>query len=516
MTGPHAEAAQVLAWLRARFDAAGQRGDLRLDSREVVPGDVFVALPSARAGGGDDGRRHLAAARDRGAVAALVDGDGFDGRDAGMPVLPVRGLRQLLGQLAARHYGLPSESLQVVGVTGTNGKTSTACWIGQMLSKAGRRCAVLGTIGSGFAEETLTASALTTPDAISLQREVLRLLRAGARALAMEVSSIGLEQGRVNGMRVDVAVFTNLTRDHLDYHGTMQAYEAAKARLFDWPTLTAAVLNLDDAAGRRLLARLADRGRAGVLRIVGYSVGGGELPRGDAVAVLLLAKDVLVGSDGLEFTLVAGERTVAISVPLAGRFNVSNLLAVIGAAMSCGVDLDTACRIAPLLAPPPGRMQQVGGGRDEPLVIVDYAHTADAIEQALKALRPQAAARGGRLWIVFGAGGDRDPGKRAPMGAVAARLADHVVVTSDNPRSEDPAAIVASVAGGARPGADVTTIVDRDLAIAHAVAAADGRDVVLIAGKGHETTQEVGGVKRPFSDVAHARDALAARGRVTC
>ncbi len=516
MTGRHAEAAQVMAWLGARFDAAGRRGDLRLDSRQIGPGDAFVALTSARAGG-EDGRRYLAAARDRGAVAALVEADGFDGRDVGMPALPVRGLRQLLGQIAARHYGLPSESLQVVGVTGTNGKTSTSYWIAQMLSKAGRRCAVLGTIGSGFPDQVLTESVLTTPDAISLQREVLRLQQAGARALAMEVSSIGLEQGRVNGMRFDVAVFTNLTRDHLDYHGTMQAYEAAKALLFEWPTLTAAVLNLDDAAGRRLLARLADRGRAGALRIVGYSAGGSDPAPGDGVAAVLLAKDVRAGADGLEFTLACDGREIPISVPLVGGFNVSNVLAVIGAATSCGVDLDAACRSAALLASPPGRMQRVGSvAGDEPLVIVDYAHTADAIGQALQALRPQVAARGGRLWVVFGAGGDRDPGKRAPMGAVAARLADHVVVTSDNPRSEDPATIVASVAAGAHEGAGVTTIVDRARAIVHAVAAADARDVVLIAGKGHETTQEVGGVKRPFSDVAQARKALAARGRVTC
>jgi UDP-N-acetylmuramoyl-L-alanyl-D-glutamate--2,6-diaminopimelate ligase len=519
MTGPNAQVAQILAWLRAHAGAAAAgRGDLQLDSRRVEAGDVFVALPGAVAGG-DDGRRYLQAARDRGASAALVEEEGFDGVDRGWPVLPVRGLRALLGQLAARHYGLPSESMQVIGVTGTNGKTSTAFWIAQMLARAGKRCAVLGTVGSGFPGEALLDSRLTTPDAIGLQREVLRLRDAGARALAMEVSSIGLEQGRVNGMRFDVAVFTNLTRDHLDYHGTMAAYEAAKTLLFDWPTLTAAVLNLDDPAGRRLLTRLTGRAHAGALRITGYTTYAGALDAAASAALahVLSARDVRVASGGVEFTLQYGRSELRLDVPLVGTFNVANLLATIGAVLACGVDLQTACSAAPQLLPPPGRMQRVRTRNGaEPLAVVDYAHTADAIEQALLALRPLAAARGGKLWIVFGAGGDRDPGKRAPMGAAAGRYADRVVVTSDNPRSEDPAAIVAAVAAGVPRRLNVEVVVDRAEAIAHALEAAEPRDVVLIAGKGHETTQEVAGVKRPFSDVEQARAALNARARVAC
>jgi UDP-N-acetylmuramoyl-L-alanyl-D-glutamate--2,6-diaminopimelate ligase len=410
--------------------------------------------------------------------------------------------------------------MQVVGVTGTNGKTSTAFWVAQMLSGAGRRCAVLGTVGSGFPGAPLADSGLTTPDAIALQREVLRLGDAGARALAMEVSSIGLHQGRVNGIDFDVAVFTNLTRDHLDYHGSMQAYEAAKALLFDWPSLGAAVLNLDDPAGRRLLARLADRARGGALQVTGFTVAGSgaEAAVGEAgAATLLRARDVRAGTDGIEFTLQRGSGEHRIAVPLVGSFNVSNLLATIGAVVACGVDLAEACRLAPALQPPPGRMQRVRTrDGDEPLVVIDYAHTADAVEQALLALRPQASARGGRLWIVFGAGGDRDAGKRAPMGAAAGRHADRIVVTSDNPRSEDPAAIVAAVAAGAATRGDVERIVDRAEAIAYALARADDRDVVLIAGKGHEATQDVGGAKRPFSDVEQARAALRARAGVTC
>ena len=519
MSGPNAQVAQILAWLRVHAGATTvRRGDLQLDSRRIQPGDVFVALPGALSGG-DDGRRYLSAARERGAVAALVEAEGFEACDAGLPLLPVPQLRQMLGRLAARYYGLPSESMPVVGVTGTNGKTSTAFWIAQMLSRAGKRCAVLGTLGGGFPGEALADSALTTPDAIALQREVLRLRDAGARALAMEVSSIGLDQGRVNGMRFDVAAFTNLTRDHLDYHGTMQAYEAAKARLFDWPTLTAAVLNLDDPAGRRLLMRLTERAHAGALRLTGCTTYGGDVDAAGtaALAHLLVARDIRVGAAGLEFTLQHGRSEVRIETPLVGHFNVSNLLVTIGAVLACGVDLPSACATARQLLPPPGRMQRVRTRHGaEPLAVIDYAHTADAIEQALLALRPLAEARGGRLWIVFGAGGERDAGKRAPMGAAAARFADRLVITSDNPRREEPAAIIGAVAAGVPTRLNVEQITDRAAAIAHALAAADPRDVVLIAGKGHETTQDIGGVKRPFSDVEQARAALNARAGVSC
>jgi UDP-N-acetylmuramoyl-L-alanyl-D-glutamate--2,6-diaminopimelate ligase len=516
VTGPEVQVARLLEWLREHVPA-GRHVDLQLDSRRLSPGDIFVALPSVVAGG-NDGRRYLPAAVSRGASAALVEAEGFAGADVALPILPVRGLRQLLGPLAAAHYGRPGDALQTVGVTGTNGKTSTAFWIAQVLAHAGVRCAVLGTVGSGFPDAALADSPLTTPDAIALQRELLRLRTAGARALAMEVSSIGLDQGRVNGMRFDVAVFTNLTRDHLDYHGSMPAYEAAKARLFDWPTLSAAVLNLDDPAGRRLRSRLAMRARGGALKLTGFTTADGQDTHGgDDLACLLSASEIRADADGVGFRLRCGGDQCRIEVPLFGSFNVSNLLATIGAALACGVDLQTACRAAPLLVPPPGRMQRVRwAGADEPLVVVDYAHTPDAIEQALLALRPQAAARRGRLWIVFGAGGDRDPGKRAPMGAAAARDADHVVVTSDNPRGEDPAAIIAAVAAGAPASAGIERIADRAEAIAHVLAAAGPRDVVLIAGKGHEATQEADGVKRPFSDIEQARLALAARAGVTC
>ena len=477
--------------------------DLQLDSRAVQPGDAFVAVP----GRASDGRRFIDAAIERGARVVLVEAVGWTSRERPVPVLPVTGLARDLGRLAAAWYGEPSQALLSVGVTGTNGKTSCSQWIAQALGLAGRKCGVIGTVGSGF-PGALDEANLTTPDAVSLQRVVRRLADAGAQALAMEVSSIGLDQGRVAGMKFDIAVFTNLTRDHLDYHGTMQAYGEAKARLFDWPTLKHAVLNLDDAFGRQIAHTLLARPRAA--QVIGYS-----LRDASSLGLLgqpLIAREVRATAQGLSFVIeTAGERA-PVEVGLVGQFNVANLLAVTGTLQAAGLSLAEAAALLPQLAPPPGRMQRIGGemARNEPLAVVDYAHTPDALAQALAALRPVAQARGGALWVVFGAGGDRDPGKRAPMGE-AASAADHVVVTSDNPRSEDPEAIVAMVAAGVAPQCDCRRVVDRAAAIAQALGAADARDVVLIAGKGHESYQDVRGVKRPFSDVEQALAALAQR-----
>jgi UDP-N-acetylmuramoyl-L-alanyl-D-glutamate--2,6-diaminopimelate ligase len=487
--------ADALGWLRARAPAAR---DLQADSRKLAPGDVFVALPGARV----DGRAFVADAVTRGAAAVLVEAQGWSG-SAAVPVLPVPDLAAGLGELAAAWYGEPSAELLSIGVTGTNGKTSCSQWIAQLLGASGRRCAVIGTVGSGFPGGEWRDAELTTPDALALQREVRRLRAAGAQALAMECSSIGLEQGRVAGMHFDLALFTNLTRDHLDYHGSMAAYEAAKTRLFDWPGLHHAVVNLDDPMGLRLAQRLA--GRSDV-QVTGYGLGPAAAP----VALHVQAQQVRATAQGLSFTVVAGGRRAAVEVPLVGQFNVSNLLGVLGCALAAGVDFDAACRQLPRLVPPPGRMQRVGGS-DGPLAVIDYAHTPDALVQALAALRPAARARGGALWVVFGAGGDRDPGKRATMGEAAARGADHLVVTSDNPRSEDPAAIVAAVARGAAAARHCECIVDRAAAIAHALTEAAPADVVLIAGKGHEPYQEIAGRRLPFSDLEHARAALDAR-----
>ena len=504
-----AAATDALGWLRRVVPSVfADRTDLHLDSRRLKRGDVFVALRGERV----DGRAFVNAAAAVGAAAALVEAEGWADHASSttwpLPTLAVNDLRSALGTLAAEFYRRPSEHLLSIGVTGTNGKTSSTQWIAQLLTRAGRRCAVIGTIGVGFVDQPLAESSLTTPDPVSLQREVRALLDAGAQAIAMEVSSIGLEQGRLDGVKVDVALFTNLTRDHLDYHGTMQQYEAAKALLFDWPTLSHAVINLDDDAGRRLIPRLAERG----VVVIGYST---TDTRHEKVSHRISARSIRTTADGLAFEAELDGRAISVEVPLVGQFNVENLLGVLGVMHACGVDFARVVAALPQLQPPPGRMQQVALP-DAPLAVIDYAHTPDALAKALSALRPLVQARGaqrasGRLWVVFGAGGDRDAGKRAPMGEAAAKGADVVVVTSDNPRTENPEAIAAQVAAGAAGARDVITIVDRSCAIAHAIANADPADVVLIAGKGHESYQTVGAEKLPFSDLAHARAELARR-----
>jgi UDP-N-acetylmuramoyl-L-alanyl-D-glutamate--2,6-diaminopimelate ligase len=503
VTGPNAVVMETLAWVRAVAPpgAAGRR-DLQLDSRKVKPGDVFLALPGAAV----DGRGFIDVAVRHGAAAVVVEANGYVKRNVGVPVRPVPHLRSMLGPLAASFYGHPSSSMLSIGVTGTNGKTSCSQWIAQLLTRAGRRCAVIGTIGIGFPDEPFSDNPLTTPDPVSLQREVRELLDAGAQALAMEVSSIGLDQGRVSGMKFDVALYTNLTRDHLDYHGTMERYEAAKALLFDWPTLSHAVVNLDDAAATRLIPRLLDRG----VRTIGFTALGATGDR--RLAHVLSAERIQPTADGLAFLARMDGSGIAVDVPVVGHYNVSNLLGVAGVAVSCGVNFAAAVAALPHLTPPLGRMQRVVRP-DAPLAVVDYAHTPDALTQALQALRPVAEARHGRLWVVFGAGGDRDQGKRAPMGAAAAGGADVVVVTSDNPRTEDPSAIVAQVALGANSARELYCVLDRSEAITHAVGKAAPEDVVLVAGKGHEDYQIIGTRKQPYSDLAQVRAALSERDR---
>ena len=445
-------------------------GRLSSDSRRCAPGVAFFAYPGERA----DGRAHIGDAIARGASAVVWEKEGFDWRNEWrVPNAPVAGLKQHAGALAHEFYGKPSESLWVCGVTGTNGKTSCSQWLAALLGD----CAVIGTLGAGFPGK-LSAAANTTPDALETQFLLKDFLGQGAKAVAMEVSSHGLVQGRVSGVRFDCALFTNLTHDHLDYHGTMAAYGEAKAKLFEMPGLGTAVLNLDDPFGVELARRLK-----GKVRTIGYSLE----PRDAPVDQRLFAD--------------AGLR-----VPALGRFNVSNALGVLGCLVANGMALQQARKLLAGLPPVPGRMQAVG---QEPLVVIDYAHTPDALENVLAALRPVARERGGRLAVVFGAGGDRDPTKRPLMGAVAARLADRVLVTSDNPRGEDPGAIIAQIAAGIRTAHEVEA--DRARAIERAVLQASPRDVVLIAGKGHETYQEIRGRRTEFSDTAEAKKALARR-----
>ena len=477
---------------------------LAVDSRAVARGDVFLAYPGARS----DGRRFVADAVARGAAAVLWERDGFAWpRELAAPNVAVAELKRLSGPLAAEVYGRPSEALWVVGVTGTNGKTSCSQWLAQALSATGRKCGVVGTLGTGF-PGALEESANTTPDAVVLQQALKRFRDAGAACVALEASSIGLEQGRLDGTRIACALFTNLSRDHLEYHPDMEAYAQAKTRLFRAPGLAHAVLNLDDALGVRIAHMLA----FGPVRRVGYS-----LSRGAAAASglehWLVARDLTVSGDGMAFRLDSSWGAAAIRSPLIGRFNAANLLGVIGVLLVAGIGLDAIPGLCARLEPPPGRMQRLGGG-GAPLAVVDYAHSPDALDKCLAGLRDVARAQGGRLLCVFGCGGDRDRGKRPLMGEIASRHADFVVVTSDNPRGEDPAAIIADILPGVRVPHAVQ--VDRRTAIRAVIADARRDDVVLIAGKGHEPYQEIAGKRLPFSDLDEVRAALAAVGPVPC
>ena len=470
--------------------SAGLRvSGLALDSRAVRPGDLFLALRGQR----HDGRDFLAAAAAAGAVAALVDAAT---PGAPLPVFEVAELAQRISAIAGRFYGEPSRALAVTGITGTNGKTTCCQLLAQLFTALEAPAGVIGTLGAGLLGAAPQDTGFTTPDAVATQRLLAELRAAGARRVAMEVSSHSLAQGRVAAVRFHTALFTNLSRDHLDYHAGMDAYRDAKARLFRQPGLQVAVVNLDDPAGRTIAAELPAH-----VRRLGYSAQG----RGAELRVVRAD----FGAAGIRARIATPWGTGELSSPLSGAFNLANLLAVIAAACGQGFALDAVLAAVPRLRAAPGRMQEVGGGR--PRVIVDYAHTPDALAQALAALRP---ATEGRLWCVFGCGGERDRGKRPQMGAVAARGADVLVLTSDNPRGEDPQGILAEILAGlsAPQRATVAVMADRRRAIEHAIAAAAAEDCVLIAGKGHETWQEIHGVRWPFDDAAVARAALAARG----
>ena len=448
------------------------------DSRRVQPGDVFVAYP----GESQDGRAYIAAAIAAGARAVIWESEGYAWpRELGVPNLAVRGLREVAGEIAAHVAGYPARSLWMIAVTGTNGKTSCSHWIAEAMSALGRPTALIGTLGHGF-PGALTGLTNTTPDALALQELLVRYRDAHASAVTMEVSSHGLSQSRVSGARFDVALFTNLTRDHLDYHGTMENYGEAKARLFDWPGLKSAVINVDDGFGRRLVSRLS----GSPVRVFTYGIASGAIS----------GHRLDLHRFGLDLEIKTPWGGGLVRSPLMGAYNAANLLGVLGVLLASDVPLDQALTVLSRLQAVSGRMQTLGGGT-RPLVVVDYAHTPDALEQVLNALRAHLAQ--GRLICVFGCGGDRDAGKRPLMGEVASRCADQLFITSDNPRSEDPLAIIRAIADGARPPYLLEP--DRARAIELAISAARPGDVVLVAGKGHETYQEVGGVRHPFSDI---------------
>ena len=544
----------AVRWLADRVgtQAGAPCGTLRSDSRQVQPGDAFIAWPGHVA----DGRQFVAAALAAGAAACLVEEAGsaaFDFRDPRVATLP--GLKAAAGPIADGFFGQPSARLHVVAATGTNGKTSSTWWIAQALGLLGQGCGIVGTLGVGSRSASLVPTGLTTPDPVTLQAALRGFADGGLAACALEASSIGLVEHRLAGTRIEVALLTNFSRDHLDFHGSMAAYWQAKRALFDWPGLRAAVLNIDDAQGAALAGELEGR-------LALWTVSASGAP------ARLRASGLRHDADGggLAFTLHEGDAALPVASPLIGDYNAANLLGVIAALRALGVPLADAVSTVPKLTPVPGRLQRVdlpgvdepgpsarpppAGGRwpsagtdspqglsvsglspqagPDPLggsvavprergavtlpqVVVDYAHTPDALDKVLRALRPLATARGGRLWCVFGCGGNRDASKRPLMGAIAGSLADRVVLTSDNPRQENPCFILSQVLAGVVGHSGVDVMEDRRAAIADAVRQAAAADVILIAGKGHEDYQEVAGVRHPFSDAVEALAALRAR-----
>ena len=458
---------------------------LRLDGRDIRDGEAFVALRGRSSSGLD----FVAQAIERGARAVIFDpADGTpQGLPAGVVAVAVPALQSRLGVIADRCYGSPGARLSIAGITGTNGKTTCAWLLAAAASRLGRKSAYVGTLGAGFPPE-LVPTSHTTPDVLSVHRVLADVRGAGAERAAMEVSSHALDQERLAGLRVEIAAFTNLTRDHLDYHGTLEAYAAAKRRIFSMPGLVRAVINVGDPAGREYAASLP-----GGVELVAVGIGGPLPPHaGNFVHV----ESFEAMADGLRLVMRGPFGRRELHSPLVGAFNAENLAIVFGMLLAWGHGADEAVAALAVAAAPPGRMEafHMPGGA---LAIVDYAHTPDALAKVLEAARRHAA---GRLRVVFGCGGDRDNGKRAPMGAIAERLADEVFVTDDNPRREDPERIVAMILGGMRAPAGARVLRDRGAAIAAALADAREGDVVVVAGKGHERYQLVGDDTREFSD----------------
>ena len=573
---------QAARWLRARVTGA-----LQADSRRVGAGDGFVAWPGAAT----DGRAHVASALAQGAAACLVEQQGaeafaFDNAS----IAGYAGLKAATGPIAAAYYEHPSRQLELLAVTGTNGKTSTAWWLAEALSKldpharhsrvlaaphggvhalgrpggaqarsAPAPCGVVGTLGIGVPPD-LSYTGLTTPDPVMLQRELRGFVDRGFRACAIEASSIGIAERRLDGAQIAIAVFTNFTQDHLDYHGSMDAYWQAKVELFRWPGLRAAVVNIDDVHGASLVGNLLDAG-TGALDVWTTSAAGAP--------ARLAARDIGYDGHGLQFTVVEqGAAPERLATGLIGQYNVANLLGVMGALRALGLSLAEAVAACRNLSSVPGRMERVSvdgppldakapsggseareaasvgaavsvdgppldakapsGGSEareaasvgaavsmagSPLAVIDYAHTPDALDKALAGLRPLAVQRGGLLWCLFGCGGERDPIKRPMMAAVAETQADRVVVTSDNPRGEKPESIISQILLGFACPEAVQVEPDRARAIAQTLAQAAPADVVLVAGKGHEAWQQIAGERIAFSDRSHALDALVRRSR---
>lgn len=476
MTAPVIRLSQLLQGIVDTPAIDCEISSIVLDSRQVIGGSLFLALP----GIGGDGRNYIKDALDNGAAAIMYEADdSTEFPRTSVPVVAVTGLHDQIGLILNRFYDFPSRRMRVIGVTGTNGKTTCTQLLTRILDSAGSHCAVIGTLGNGF-PDAMVPSTHTTPDVATLHMLLAQFADEGATAVCLEVSSHALHQDRVAGVYFDTAVFTNLTRDHLDYHGDMESYGSAKSKLFAKPGLKHAVLNRDDPYSREI-----EKAVGGAAHIVTYGLSDADVT----------AKNIKAGHHGIAMTLVTAGGEYPVQSSLYGDFNVSNLLAV--AAVLLALEWP-APRIASALsnvAAVPGRMEKFEGSSSQPVVVVDYAHTPDALAQALSALRSHTT---GLLWCVFGCGGDRDKGKRPLMGSVASRLADRIVLTDDNPRSEDPESIIADIVAGI--SSEYLVVRPRDKAIRETMHRADSGDVVLVAGKGHEDYQQIGSEKFHFSD----------------
>lgn len=467
---------------------------LTLDSREVKPGDLFFACKGTQL----DGRDYIDDAIKNGAAAILSEVESATTpmqTKNNVPIFPVRDLHQIIGRVAENFYNAPTKKLKIVGITGTNGKTSCSYFIAQALQQVNIPCGVIGTLGNGMYGD-IKPGKLTTPDAITLHALFADFVKEHAKVVAMEASSHSIEQGRINGIEFEVGVFTNLTRDHLDYHGTMEAYGAAKKKLFDNPLTKSAVINADDDFGNVLL-KTAVHSNA-----FAYTTNKKlELP--DSIPIIYADK-LQLDLSGIRAHVVSPWGKGELYAPLIGKFNVSNVLAALTTLCLLEVPFDEALKSLNHLSPVPGRMQTIGG-KEKPLVVVDYAHTPDALEKVLNALREHCE---GKLYCLFGCGGDRDKGKRPLMAKIAEQYADVVMVTDDNPRTEDPEQIVADIVQGFAKPDKIIIQHDRSKAIEDIIQYAQTGDCVLIAGKGAETYQQIGKEKLPFSDVEKVKKYL--------
>jgi UDP-N-acetylmuramyl-tripeptide synthetase len=499
---------EAVNWLKTKVT-----GELRIDSRDIQPGDGFIAWPGAAV----DGRQFVKAALQKGAAACLVENSGlnvdeFNSIVEQENVASYLNLKNAISLIAIQAYNTPARDLSIVAITGTNGKTTTAWWLSQALHavsvaqpSALTKCFMVGTLGIGV-PNAVESTGLTTPDPVLLQKKFREYVNGGFNYCAIEASSIGIEEHRLDGTDIKVAVFTNFTQDHLDYHGSMQAYWNAKLKLFQWPTLKAAVVNIDDIKGQELVEILSNKNFSNE-NIDIWTIAINHAAR-------IKAFDIQYGKNGLQFNIREGDETYFIETKFFGEYNVSNLLGVIATMRASGIDLQTSVEACKSLTAVPGRMDVVANA-GQPLVVVDYAHTPDALKQALVALRPVADMRGGKLICVFGCGGNRDTTKRPLMAQMAQVYADAVVVTADNSRLEKTETILSDIAAGFTSQKNVTVEENRAMAIANTIKNAHQTDVILIAGKGHENYQDESGIKTYFSDKEQALKAMSAVGGVS-